>query len=93
MSAATQVTRSPLAVARECRERAEAMTGDELDAWYEEHVGYRPSVDDPFIRPAQHAEMVASSMFFHVMPGGLKTAEAKAMQRLLERAILTGAPL
>ncbi len=85
--------RSLLAIARECRERAEAMTGDQLDDWYMQHVGYRPSVDDPLIRPAQHCEMVASTMYFLELSPGYITATMKQVQSQLAVAILNGVPL
>lgn len=43
-----------------------AMTTDQLDDWYLEHVGYRLTDDDPaLLCTPQHAEQVAEMMCLH----------------------------
>lgn len=47
-------------------QRASAMSTDELDDWYEEHVGYRLSEDDPtLVGNPEHAYQVAEMMCLH----------------------------
>lgn len=48
-------------------QRAMAMSTDDLDDWYENHVGYRPSEDDPkLIGNPEHAYLIAETMCLHV---------------------------
>ena len=82
---------SLLALARQSREAAENMTGDELCAWYSEHVGYDPMADDPSLSPVQLTAMVASTMFLHSVPD--EATGVNDMEHRLERSVLTGVPL
>lgn len=84
---------SLLDLARLCRAAAEEMTGDQLNDWYEEHVGYRLSEDDPTISPEQTAARVASSIFYDQCPQGLETPGAEAMEGRMADAIENGGPL
>lgn len=44
----------------------EPMTTEQLDDWYEEHVGYRLSEDDPsLVGKMEHAAQVAEMMCLH----------------------------
>lgn len=46
--------------------KASAMSTDDLDDWYEAHVGYRPSVDDPsLVGNPEHAYLIAETMCLH----------------------------
>lgn len=36
------------------------MTAEQLNAWYEEHVGYRPQVDDPTMTEEDLRELCLS---------------------------------
>ncbi len=50
---------------------AESMTTDQLDDWYEEHVGYRVSADDPtLVGKPEHATMVAEMMVLNACGEG-----------------------
>lgn len=80
-------------LAAECRRRAEAMTGAELDAWYEQNVGYSLLEDDPTTTPAMLTANVATMMFFHACPDGLETPGAESMANRLEIAVATGQAL
>lgn len=51
--------------------KAEDMTGTQLDDWYEQNVGYRPSEEDPGLSPQMHAAQVACVMYLHMLPDGL----------------------
>lgn len=47
-------------------QRASLMSTDELDDWYEAHVGYRLSEDDPsLVGKPEHAYLVAEAMCLH----------------------------
>lgn len=44
-------------------QQAMSMSTDELDDWYEQHVGYRPSQDDPaLVGNPEHAYLIAETM-------------------------------
>lgn len=52
--------------ARDYLEKASSMSTDELDDWYEQAVGYRPSVDDPaLVGNPEHAYLIAETMCLH----------------------------
>lgn len=54
------------AKAATCIQKASAMSTDELDDWYEEHVGYRLSEEDPsLVGSPEHAYQVAEMMCLH----------------------------
>ena len=93
MTVTERAPRSLLALARECREAAEAMTGSQLDDWHEEQVGYRISADDPTAQPSWATSMVAEAMFLDGLPRGSDTPGAKHMRGLLHLAIVRGVPL
>lgn len=58
-------------LAAEAIAKAENMTGTQLDDWYEEHVGYRPTDEEPGLSPQMHAAQVACVMYLHSLPQGL----------------------
>lgn len=54
----------------------ESWTTDMLDDWYEKHVGYRLSVDDPsLVGSVRHGEAVAEMMCLHQFGEGAVYAE------------------
>ena len=79
-----------LSRARAIRARVEDMTYDELNAWYLEHVGYKPSEDDPSLSPTGLCSMIAGSMFYRALPDGVDTEGAEAMERRLTASIELG---
>lgn len=82
-----------LSKARVARSKAEDMTHDELNDWYEEHVGYRPSEDDPDTSPVELTSMVASTMFYRSLLDGVDAPMAEAVERRLTESIKQGTEL
>lgn len=74
-------------LALECRREAESMTPDELDGWYEKHVGYRIRVDNPGCSRQEQTHMVAASMFYDKADLGL-TPRTERVEQKLEAAIM-----
>lgn len=55
-----------VAVAQAIINVAASLSTDELDDWYEERVGYRPSADDPsLVGDPEHAYLIAELMCLH----------------------------
>lgn len=55
-----------VAVAQAIIDVASSMSTDELDDWYDERVGYRPSADDPaLVGDPEHAYLIAELMCLH----------------------------
>ncbi len=62
-----------------------AMSTDELDDWYQEHVGYRLSEDDPeIIGTLRHVADVAEMMCLHEHGEGPEYRALLAELRALE---------
>lgn len=72
------------------KERVYSMSTAELDDWYQQHVGYKPTEDDPRLigQPLVHCALVASVMFFYEAPGGLAQMAAEQGEFLLDNAVL-----
>lgn len=79
--------------ARAVRAKAEDMTQDQLNDWYMEHVGYRPSEDDPTISPTELTSMVAGNMFYSMLLDGVDAPQAMAIERRLSDSIKHGTEL
>lgn len=79
--------------ARAVKAKAEDMTYDQLNDWYEEHVGYRPSEDDPTISPTELTATVAGSMFYGMLLDGVDAPQAMSIERRLSDSIKSGTEL
>lgn len=90
MSNPVETARALIALADACRNVVENMSGEEMDKWYEENVGYRPTEDDPTIGPVELTVKVAGAMFFGGLPEGVDTPYAEAVERDMEQRIRTG---
>lgn len=82
-----------LSKARAVKAKAEDMTHDQLNDWYMEHVGYRPSEDDPIISPTELTAMVAGNMFYSMLLDGVDAPQAMAIERRLSDSIKHGTDL
>lgn len=89
----TQWEKELTSKARAVKAKVEDMTHDELNDWYEEHVGYRPSVDDPTISPTELAATVAGSMFYRMLVDGVDAPQATCIERRLSDSIKQGTEL
>lgn len=88
-------TNELLDIARKCREEVSAMSSSQLDDWYKEHVGYRPTEDDPTLleQPRQLQAKVVDTMFYSRLSAGEDTPGAEDVVRQLTESILADTAL